>query len=257
MIVVGIDCGAKNAKTVIMKDSQIIGKGIVLTGFDLKKAVEKSFKASLAAAGVSKADVYKIYGTGSGKNVIDIADERVNDIKAIARAANYFFPEARTVVDVGAEEGRAVRISENGNVADFAINEKCAAGAGVFIEAMGKALEVPPEEMGPLALTSDKVISMNAQCAVFAESDVVGLIHAKTRAADISKAIHEAMASRIVALVRRIGVNEKVVIVGGVGRNPGFLEAIKRKLKQDDILVPDEPEFGAAVGAAAVAYFTS
>jgi len=253
MIVAGIDCGAKNTKTVIMKDSQILGKGIVLTGFDQKEAISESFAAALDAAGVSKADVQKICGTGSGKNAIVIADNRVNDIKAIAKAANYFFPESRTVADVGAEEGRAVKISENGGVVDFAINEKCAAGAGVYIEAMGRALNVPLEEMGPLALESDKVISLNAQCVIFAESDVVGLIHAKTKAPDISKAIHDAMASRIVSLIRRVGVNEKVAMVGGVGRNPAFVEAIKRELKQDDIWVPDEPEFGAAVGAAVVA----
>ncbi len=162
MIVAGIDCGAKNTKTVIMKDGHILGKGLVLTGFDQKEAVVKSFATALKEAGMSKTDVQKIYGVGSGKNLIDIADDRINDIKAIAKAANYFFPECRTVVDVGAEEGRAVKISKNGDVADFAINEKYAAGTGVFIEAMGRALEVPLEEMGPLALTSDKVIPMNA-----------------------------------------------------------------------------------------------
>ncbi len=253
MIVAGIDCGAKNTKTVIMQDGQILGKGLVLTGFDQKEAIKKSFAAALEAAGVSEADVHKIYGAGTSKNLIDIADKQVDQIKAIAKAANYFFPESRTVVDVGAEEGRAVKINANGDVADFAINEKCAAGAGAFIETMGRALEVPLEEMGPLALTSDKVIPMNAQCVIFAESEVVGLIHAKTKVADISKAIHDAMASRIVSMMRRVGVNEKVVMVGGVGRNPGFIEAIKRELKQDEILVPDEPEFAAAVGAAALA----
>ncbi len=109
------------------------------------------------------------------------------------------------------------------------------------------------EKMGSLALTSDKIIPINAQCVVFAESEVVGLIHAKTEVPDISKAIHDAMASRIVSMMRRVGINEKVIIIGGVGRNPGFVEAIKRELKQNVILVPDEPEFGAAVGAATVA----
>jgi benzoyl-CoA reductase subunit D len=109
------------------------------------------------------------------------------------------------------------------------------------------------EEMGPLALTSDKTIPMNAQCAIFAESEVVGLIHAKTEIRDISKAIHDAMASRIVSMIRRVGVNEDVAMIGGVGRNPGFVEAMRRELNLDKIFVPDEPEFGAAVGAAVVA----
>ena len=253
MISAGIDCGAKNTKTVIIKDGQILGKGSVLTGFDQKKAVNESLEKAIKAAGVSKADIEKVGGTGSGKDVIEMAGTTVNDIKAIAKAAHYFFPNARTVADVGAEEGRAAKMDENGNPVDFAINEKCAAGAGAFIEAMGRALESSLEGMGPLALKSDKEIPMNAQCAIFAESEVVGLIHSKTPKEDISKAIHDAMASRIVSMIRRVGVNEDVVMIGGVGRNPGFMGAMKRELDLENIYIPEEPEYGAAVGAALVA----
>ncbi len=253
MITAGIDCGAKNTKTVILKDGEIMGKGSVLTGFDQEAAVEKSLGDALKEAAVSRDDIEKIGGTGSGKESISMADVEVNDIKAMAKAANYFFPNSRTVADVGAEEGRAVKIDENGNVVDFAINEKCAAGAGAFIEAMARALEVNLEEMGPLCLQSDKEIPMNAQCAIFAESEVVGLIHAKTEKPDISKAIHDAMASRIVSMIRRVGVNEDVAMIGGVGRNPGFVDSMKRELEVGNLYIPDEPEFGAAVGAAVVA----
>jgi benzoyl-CoA reductase subunit D len=253
MITAGIDCGAKNTKTVILKDGQIIGKGKVLTGFDQEKAVNESLAQGLESAGVSREEIQKIGGTGSGKNSIKIADTEVNDIKAIAKAANYFFPNSRTVADVGAEEGRAVKTDVTGNVVDFAINEKCAAGAGAFIEAMARALEVTVEEMGPLALKSDKGIPMNAQCVIFAESEVVGLIHAKTDKADISKAIHDAMASRIVSMIRRVGVNEDVVMIGGVAKNPGLMELMKKELHVANLFIPDDPEFGAAVGAAVVA----
>ncbi|MFC1867777.1 acyl-CoA dehydratase activase [Thermodesulfobacteriota bacterium] len=253
MITAGIDCGAKNSKTVIMKDGELIGKGSVLTGFDQKEAVNKSLEAAINAAGISRDDIEKIGGTGSGSKSIKIADTTVNDIKAMARAANHFFPNARTVSDVGAEEGRAVKVDEKGNVIDFAINEKCAAGAGAFIEAMGRALETSLEEMGLLALKSDAEIPMNAQCAIFLESEVVGLIHSKTSRQDISKAIHDAMASRIVSMIRRVGVNPDVAMIGGVAYNPGFVTALKRELKQDAIYIPDGPEFGAAVGAALVA----
>ena len=252
MISAGIDCGAKNTKAIIMKDGQIIGKGQVLTGFDQKKAVEASLAQALKEAGISRDDVEKIGGTGSGKDSIGMATTKVNDIRAMGKAANYYFPNSRTVTDVGAEEGRAAKLDKNGNAVDFAINEKCAAGAGAFIEAMSRALETPLEEMGPLALTSDKEIPMNAQCAIFAESEVVGLIHSKTSKQDISKAIHDAMASRIVSMIRRIGVNEDVVMLGGVGYNPGFVEAMKRELRLEKIYIPDHPEFGAAVGAAVV-----
>jgi len=253
MITAGIDCGAKNTKTIIMKDGKIIGKGMILTGFDQEEAVNGSLDAALKDAGISKGDVEKFYGTGSGKDSIEIAEKKVNDIKTMAKAAHYFFPNSRTVTDVGAEEGRAVKIDGNGNVVDFAINEKCAAGAGAFIEAMGRALEIPLEEMGPLSLKSDKEIPMNAQCTIFAESEVVGLIHAKTEKIDISRAIHDAMASRIVSMIRRVGVNKDVVMIGGVGYNPGFVESMKRELKLDTIHIPEAPEYGAAVGAAVVA----
>jgi len=253
MISAGIDCGAKNTKTAIIKDGQIMGKGSVATGFDQMKAVEDSLQKAIEAAGISRDDIEKIGGTGSGRDSIEMADTSVNDIKAMGKAAHYFFPNARTVADVGAEEGRAAKIDENGNAVDFAINEKCAAGAGAFIEAMSRALEISLEEMGPLALTSDKEIPMNAQCAIFAESEVVGLIHAKTEKPDISKAIHDAMASRIVSMIRRIGVNEDVVMLGGVGHNPGFVEAMRRELNLEKIYIPDEPEYGQAVGAAIAA----
>ncbi len=253
MITAGIDCGAKNTKTIIMKDGKIIGKGLQLTGFDQKQAVEKSLDEAIQAAGITRDDIQRICGTGSGKNAIPMADEKVNDIKAMSKGAHYFFPDARTVTDVGAEEGRAAKIDDSGNPIDFAINEKCAAGAGAFIEAMARALEVTIEEMGPLGMQSDKKIPMNAQCVVFAESEVVGLIHAKTDKPDISKAIHDSMASRIVSMIRRIGVNEDIALLGGVGHNPGLMAAMLRELKVNKIYIPDEPEYGAAAGAAVVA----
>ena len=253
MITAGIDSGAKNTKTVIIKDREVIGKGLVLTGFDPEKAVEESLDIAIQAAGIARIDIRRICGTGSGKNAVKFADDDINDIKAMSKGAIFFFPNARTVADVGAEEGRAAKIDEKGNTVDFAINEKCAAGAGVFIEAMARALEVSIEEMGLLSLQSNKKIPMNAQCVVFAESEVVGLIHAKTEKQDISKAIHDAMASRIVSMIRQIGVNKDVAMIGGVGYNPGFVAAMLRELKVEEVYIPDEPEYGAAVGAAVVA----
>jgi len=253
MITAGIDCGAKNTKTIIMKNGEIVGKGMILTGFDHERAIRESLGRALKDAGISKDDVRKIYGTGSGRKAVKMADDSIDEIKAMSKGANFFFPNARTVTDVGAEEGRAAKIDEKGNPIDFAINEKCAAGAGAFIESMARALEVSIEEMGPLCLESDTEIPMNAQCVIFAESEVVGLIHANTDKPEISKAIHDAMAGRIASIIRRIGVNEDIVMVGGVGYNPGFISAMKRELKVDNIYIPDDPEYAAAVGAAVVA----
>ena len=253
MITAGIDCGAKNTKTIILKDGQIIGKAKVPTGFDQEKAIGDSLMQAVENAGILKDAVLKIYATGSGRQRVKMADDIVNDIKAMAKGAHFFFPNARTVADIGAEEGRAVKIDETGNPVDFAMNEKCAAGAGAFIEGMARALEVTVEEMGPLCLESDKKISMNAQCVIFAESDVIEMIHSKTGKPEISKAIHDAVASRIASIVRRIGINEDVVLVGGVGYNPGFIAALKKELKVETIYIPDDPEYGTAVGAAILA----
>jgi len=253
LITAGIDCGAKNTKAIILEDQEVIGKGLVRTGFDQEKSAAESLEKAIRAAGIGRDDIRRIGGTGSGKKAVQFADDDVDDIRAMSRGAIFFFPDARTVVDVGAEEGRAAKIDEKGNPVDFEINEKCAAGAGAFIEAMSRALGVSIEQMGPLALQSDKKIPMNAQCVVFAESEVVGLIHAKTAKQDISKAIHDAMAGRIMSLVRCIGINQDVAMVGGVGYNPGIRAALLRELKVKNLYVPADPEFGSAVGAAVVA----
>lgn len=250
MIAAGVDCGAKNTKTVIVRDGQIVGRATALTGFERRKACQESLETALAMAGVHQDSLDGVAGTGSGANAVEAATIKVNDIKAMALAAHFLFPDARTVLDVGAEEARAVKVNESGGVEDFAVNEKCAAGAGAFIEAMARALETPLEQLGPLALTSDTAIPMNAQCAIFAESEVVGLIHAKTPIKDISRAIHDSMANRIVSIVRRIGANPDIVVMGGVAYNPGFVEALKRELESDRVFVPEAPEYGAAIGAA-------
>ncbi|MGC8658746.1 MAG: acyl-CoA dehydratase activase [Desulfomonilaceae bacterium] len=253
MITAGIDCGAKNTKTVILKDGVIIGKGLVLTGFDQTEAVRASFEIASRDADIDSRDVAYIGRVGSGTEPDKQATVMVNDIRAIAVAANYFFPSSRTVVDVGAEEAKAAKYDENGNVLDFAVNDKCAAGAGAFMEAMSRALETPLTEMGRLALSSDNPIPINSQCTIFAESEVVGLIHAQTEIEDISRAIFDAMAIRIVSMIRRVGINPDLVMMGGVAHNPGFMAAVKRELGVNQIFIPDNPEFGSAVGAALVA----
>lgn len=257
MIAAGIDCGAKTTKAVILKDGTIIGKAMVLTGFDQVNAVENSLDRAVKQAGIARKDIQRVGGTGSGKNAVKIANASVSEIKAMARGAFYFFPKTRTVADVGAEEGRAARLDVNGNPVDFATNEKCAAGAGTFIETMARALEVSIEEMGLLCLQSDRQIPLNAQCAIFAESEVVGLIHAKTAKPDISRAIHDSIAGRIASMIRRIGVNEDVALLGGLARNPGFVVSITRQLNVNRLYTPPDPEFGAAVGAAVSAAETS
>ena len=252
VITAGIDMGAKNVKVVILEDNKILSKGTILGGFDQKASAEKVFNETLQKAGLSRDNIEHVVATGAGKDVAPYANGEISMMGADALGGAFLFPSARTVIDVGAEEGRAVKCDEEGKMLDFVINERCAAGAGTFVEAMSRALEVKLEEMGPLSLKAEKAVPMNAQCTIFAESEVVSLIHAKTPKADISRAIHDAIADRIASMTRRLGVQRDVVLVGGVAKNPGFIESLKRALGVD-LLVPDEPEFVGALGAALTA----
>jgi benzoyl-CoA reductase subunit D len=252
MTVAGIDVGAKNIKIVLYADGKVLARGLEPAGMDAKSALEKVFARTLAKGGVERESLGQIIATGAGRKDVAFADGQITEVSAAAKAASMLFPSCRTVIDVGAEEGRAMRCDDKGKVIDFEVNEKCAAGAGTFTEAMARALEVSLEELGKLSLESKNSVPMNAQCAVFAESEVVSLIHQQTPKADIARAVHDAIASRIISMVRKIGFEPDVVLIGGVAKNPGFLDSLSRDL-ETDIAVPEHPEYICALGAALAA----
>jgi len=248
----GIDCGSKMTKVVILRDGQVLAKSQTLTGFDQKEAVEKAVGEALRQAGLRLEELEGICATGAGRKVVPYKNREITEVGAAAKAAVFLLPSARTVVDVGAEEGRSIKCDETGKVSDFAVNEKCAAGAGTFTEAMARALEVSLEEFGRLSLKSKQAVPMNAQCAVFAESEVVSLVHAKTPKEDIARAVHDAIANRITSMMRRVGIVKDVILIGGLALNPGFVDALKRDLDME-VHVPQDPEFAGALGAALAA----
>ncbi len=252
MITAGVDMGAKYIKVLLLKDGEVIVKTRETAGFEPLEAAEKAYDKALSQAGLSKDDVNYVYATGAGRSAVPFANDSVTEVSASAKGVIFSHSSVRTVIEVGAEEGRAVKCDEKGKVIDFAVNEKCAAGAGSFTEAMARALEVPLEEFGKISLQSSKSIPMNAQCAVFAESEVVSLVHAKTPKTDIARAVHDAIASRIVSMVRRVGINEDVALVGGVSYNPGFVDSLNRGLEVK-VIVPEDAEFVGALGAALIA----
>jgi len=256
MITAGVDVGAKFAKVVILKDGQVLARAKALVGFDVLKSASDVFEVALKDAGLPRSDIQRVVATGMGRNAVlqkppVNADEAVSEIVAAAAGAYQMVPSVKTVIDVGAEEGRGIKV-EGGKVKDFVINERCAAGAGTFVEAMARALEVKVEDMGPLSLKSVNTIPMNAQCCVFAESEVVSLIHSKTPKEDVAKAIHDAIAGRISSMILRIGVEKDVVLIGGVALNPGFRPPLEKELHAN-IIVPEFPEFVSALGAAVIA----
>lgn len=250
MINAGIDMGAKTTKVVILNDGRVVSKSLVLTGFDQKKSAEEAYDLALKNAGISKSSVSKIIATGLGRKEVPFATGDITMVAADALGVISQFPNAKTVIDVGAEEGRGIKTDSKGKVVDFAVNEKCAAGAGTFVETMAKAIETTVEEMGPMSLQSTKEIPLNATCAVFAESEVVSLIHQKTSKSDIAKAIHDGIATRITSMVRRVGVEKDVVLIGGLTKNPGFVASLKHDLEVDNLFIPEEAEYIGALGAA-------
>ena len=250
MLTAGIDIGAKNTKVVILKDDKkVLARSSVPTGFDQKASAEEALEKALEKANVKRQELKHIVSTGAGRKAAPYITGDITEISANTKGGYFLFPSARVVVDVGAEEGRVVRCDAQGKIKDFAVNEKCAAGAGTFVEAMARALRVPLKEFAELSLKSTKIIPMNAQCAVFAESEVISLIHAKTPHPDISRAVHEAIADRIASIIRRVGIEKDVILIGGVAKNRGFVDALNRNLGLE-VIVPKESEYVSALGAA-------
>jgi predicted CoA-substrate-specific enzyme activase len=252
MIHAGIDVGSKNLHIVIMKDDKVVAKGNGPTGIKKAQAAEKLYDQVLSTVGLKRDDIGKVVATGSVGKRVAFSGGYIPDATAVARGINRLIPSTRTIIDVGAEEGRVVKVSPEGKVLDFAINEKCAAGTGAFVEAMARALEITIEEMAKISMTSKKSIPINAQCAVFAESEVVSLIHLNTPKPDIARAVHDAMAGRVTSMARIVGLEKDVAIVGGMAKNIGFVDSLKRDTGMD-IIVPEDPDYVGALGAAVVA----
>ena len=244
--------GIQTVKVVVLKDGAVAARAKGSSGFEPTKAAEQAFDKALKAAKVSKENVSQVLATGSGMDMAPYANGNVSMMSADAKAGVFLFPSARTVIDVGAEEARAMKCDERGVMLDFVLNERCAAGAGTFIEAMARALEVKMEDMGPLSLKAERASPINASCVIFGESDVVSLIHRQESKPEIARAVFDAMADRVSSMVHRLGINPDVVLVGGVAKDVGFIASLKRKLGIN-ILVPENPEYVGALGAALIA----
>ncbi len=253
MVTVGIDAGNKNIRVVILRGGEVAARAAGTGGFEQREVARQLLDQALAEAGLERRAIAHVTATGAGRGVVDCSDSRVTDVTAAARGGNHLFPGATTIVDVGAEESRAVKTDGRGRVLDSAVNEKCAAGSGGFTETMARALGMDLREFATRSLESTVRIPMNAQCTVFAESEVVSLIHQGVDPKDIARAVHDAIATRVASLVRRVKVEGDVVLLGGLAHNPGFVRCLRENLEVDALRVPAHPEFAAALGAALVA----
>jgi len=242
MITVGVDVGSITAKAAV----------IILTGYNSRTAGEQVFEGVLANAGIESSQVDRIIATGYGRNSVSFADKAVTEITCHAAGAHYLNPDIRSIIDIGGQDSKAIVINENGKVIDFAMNDKCAAGTGRFLEVMARALEVNLDEFGNMSLKADNAASISSLCTVFAESEVISLISKGENRQNIIAGIHESIASRVVAMGNRIGLRDPVMMTGGVAKNIGVVRALEKKINTS-ISVSKNAQVTGAIGAGLIA----
>jgi len=252
MITVGVDVGSITAKAAVINDDGIAATKVILTGYNSKNAGKQVFKGVLANAGIESSQVDCIIATGYGRNSVNFADKAVTEITCHAAGAHYLNPDIRSIIDIGGQDSKAIVINENGKVIDFAMNDKCAAGTGRFLEVMARALEVNLDEFGNMSLKADNAASISSLCTVFAESEVVSLISKGENRQNIIAGIHESIESRVVAMGNRIGLRDPVMMTGGVAKNIGVVRALEKKINTS-ISVSENAQVTGAIGAGLIA----
>ena len=252
MKTIGIDIGSLATKLVLLDDSTMIDHRVNRSTYDFKRIGSDLFNELLEKNNLKRSDVY-VMSTGYGRNSIDIADDRITEITAHARGVQYFYPDAHSVIDIGGQDSKAIVMSQKtGNVIDFQMNDKCAAGTGRFLEVMSHALEVPIEEIGHMALKSNKPAAISSTCTVFAESEVISLFAKGTPKHDIASGIHKSIARRVAGMAKRIGVEHLLVFCGGVAKNIAVKKYLEKELNFE-IFTPQYPQLTGAIGAALIA----
>ena len=250
MYVLGIDSGSTSTNAVIMdQDRKMKAFSVVRTGAKSGESAEKVLEDVLKKAGLSREDISWIVSTGYGRVSIPFADENVTEISCHGKGAHYFNPQIRTILDIGGQDSKAIKLSENGEVKDFVMNDKCAAGTGRFLEMIARTLEVSLDELGAIALTSTEEIEITSMCSVFAESEVISLIANNKEKNDISNGVCNAIAGKAYGLLRRVGLEPGFMMTGGVAKNPGVVRAVEKKLGEK-LYICEEPEIVGATGAA-------
>jgi predicted CoA-substrate-specific enzyme activase len=245
-----VDVGSTQTKAVLVDEQGALrGRALVDTGANVMLAAERAFQAALADAGAGEEEVGSIAGTGYGRYRVTFGDFQVTEISCHARGASHMFPGTRTVVDMGGQDTKAIRVGPAGEVLDFCMNDKCAAGTGRFLGAAAVALEIPLGELGPTALRADRAVAISTTCTVFAESEVLSWVARGRKVEEILLGVHQAIVSRSLGLMRRVGITEEVTFTGGVARNAGMVALLNSRLGFP-VNVSGESHFMGALGAA-------
>jgi predicted CoA-substrate-specific enzyme activase len=253
MYFAGIDVGAQSVKAVIFDGSKIIGWKVYITEEEADKAAKNVYDELLEELGILPDEVTRIVATGWGAGEISFAHKKSSEQVCSAKGARLLFNTARTIVDIGAEGCRAIRLDSGGNMEEFANNDRCASGTGSFIELGAIYLRTPIEDMGQLSLSANGFAEISSTCAVFAESVIISNIHKGEPPERIAAGIHRAAAIKIVELIGRIGLNEDLVITGGAALNQGLIKILE-EMTGTRALIPENPRIVAALGAAIQAF---
>jgi predicted CoA-substrate-specific enzyme activase len=249
-VIAGVDIGAASTKAVVTDErGRILGRALLRTGADLDRAGQAALAAALEAAGVRPSKVDYTAATGYGRYQFQARDIQITEITCHARGAFEMFPGTRTVIDVGAQNTRAIAVSPEGRVAKFKMSERCAAGAGRFLERVAKALEVEVADLSGLASRSTEVQPISSICAVLAESEIINLVTEGRRVEDIVMGANQSIADRVVALVRQVGANPPIAVTGGVSMNAATVTTFESRLGVPVHFGADSPYAG-AFGAA-------
>jgi len=247
---VGIDVGSTQTKAVLMDRARgIVARALINTGANVKRAGQRALDAILEAGGVPREKIGFVIGTGYGRYKIEAGNAQVTEISCHARGAHMLFPGTRTVIDMGGQDTKAIRVGPDGDVLDFCMNDKCAAGTGRFLAGAAEVLDMSLDEIGPVSLKGTDPIRLTSVCTVFVESDILGYLAQKRKVQDILAGVHEAIAARTLSLVRRVGVEPEVTFTGGVARNIGMVRALEKKLGVS-LNVSPEAHYMGAIGAA-------
>ncbi len=250
----GVDVGSTQTKSVIMSDNgergpEIVTRALVDTGANVQKAAEHGFHQACREAGISPQQIGFVVGTGYGRYKITFGNAQMTEISCHARGAHFLFPGTRTVIDMGGQDSKAISVGADGEVLDFVMNDKCAAGTGRFLANAAEVMGLSLDEVGPMSLQGTRPVKITTVCTVFVESDILSYLAQGKRGEDILRGVHLAIARRTVSLARRVPLEKDITMTGGVARNIGMVKALEEVLDVKLQVSPDA-HFVGAIGAA-------
>ncbi len=249
----GVDVGSLTTKSVVVLNGTIAGYSLIPTGIHTEESGLTALQRALEVAKLNREDLKYIVATGYGRISAPYANKTVTEITCHARGAHYLHPSTRTIIDMGGQDCKAIRLDKDGNVIDFAMNDKCAAGTGRFLEVMANVFKVKLDDLGPLALKAKEVVPMSSTCTVFAESETISLLARGEKPENILKGIHHAIANRVSGMFSRVGIESDVFFSGGVAKNVGMKAALEEVLKAKIVAPEYDPQLVGALGAAILA----